>query len=415
MEQFIRYLYEYQQGQPSRNVGFVKVERSEEQTTVHIHGKGLQLGRETELKLYIFFEERKNLTGIFQGMITNINPAVNYRLTFGGEDTGKPENYPKIQGIIMRAESGRHFAAVWSDHPVHVEEMSEWEEPERIPLTMTEAVRQRVAEDISEQKHYAERQNAAGQEKHAGRGGIPEQVTHAGRRGAAERANPARQEDIPEQANPTGREDIPEQAKRAGWEDAAEQANPAEREDIPEQVNPAGREDAAAQENRPGRKDAAEQVTHAGGENTAVREDAAERKNRKKREDTAEQKYRTEQEFTEEVDVYITPRKRQCKKISRQDIAMLPRCEWRLANNSFLLHGCYNYHYLMLIEEGDELWLGVPGLYHSREARAADAFGFPRFVPLGEIDMEPGEEDGDSGEKFGYWCRKVRKMNQFSL
>ena len=415
MEQFIRYLYEYQQGQPSRNVGFVKVERSEEQTTVHIHGKGLQLGRETELKLYIFFEERKNLTGIFQGMITNINPAVNYRLTFGGEDTGKPENYPKIQGIIMRAESGRHFAAVWSDHPVHVEEMSEWEEPERIPLTMTEAVRQRVAEDISEQKHYAERQNAAGQEKHAGRGGIPEQVTHAGRRGAAERANPARQEDIPEQANPTGREDIPEQAKRAGWEDAAEQANPAEREDIPEQVNPAGREDAAAQENRPGRKDAADQVTHAGGENTAVREDAAERKNRKKREDTAEQKYRTEQEFTEEVDVYITPRKRQCKKISRQDIAMLPRCEWRLANNSFLLHGCYNYHYLMLIEEGDELWLGVPGLYHSREARAADAFGFPRFVPLGEIDMEPGEEDGDSGEKFGYWCRKVRKMNQFSL
>ena len=348
-------------------------------------------------------------------MITNINPAVNYRLTFGGEDTGKPENYPKIQGIIMRAESGRHFAAVWSDHPVHVEEMSEWEEPERIPLTMTEAVRQRVAEDISEQKHYAERQNAAGQEKHAGRGGIPEQMTHAGRRGAAERANPARQEDIPEQANPTGREDIPEQAKRAGWEDAAEQANPAEREDIPEQVNPAGREDAAAQENRPGRKDAAEQVTHAGGENTAVREDAAERKNRKKREDTAEQKYRTEQEFTEEVDVYITPRKRQCKKISRQDIAMLPRCEWRLANNSFLLHGCYNYHYLMLIEEGDELWLGVPGLYHSREARAADAFGFPLFVPLGEIDMEPGEEDGDSGEKFGYWCRKVRKRNQFSL
>ena len=134
-----------------------------------------------------------------------------------------------------------------------------------------------------------------------------------------------------------------------------------------------------------------------------------------KRKDAAEQKYRTEQEFTEEVDVYITPRKRQCKKISRQDIAMLPRCEWRLANNSFLLHGCYNYHYLMLIEEGDELWLGVPGLYHSREARAADAFGFPRFVPLGEIDMEPGEEDGDSGEKFGYWCRKVRKMNQFSL
>ena len=52
MEQFIRYLYEYQQGQISRNVGFVKVERDEEQTTVHI---GISAWKRDGVKALYFF------------------------------------------------------------------------------------------------------------------------------------------------------------------------------------------------------------------------------------------------------------------------------------------------------------------------------------------------------------------------
>ena len=59
-----------------------------------------------------------------------------------------------------------------------------------------------------------------------------------------------------------------------------------------------------------------------------------------------------------------------CIKIQRRDIAQLKRCEWRLANNSFLLHGYYSYHHLLLIQEGEKCWLGVPGIYHPREAQA---------------------------------------------
>lgn len=35
-----------------------------------------------------------------------------------------------------------------------------------------------------------------------------------------------------------------------------------------------------------------------------------------------------------------------CTKIQRQDLSRLIRREWQLANNSFLLHGYYNYHHL---------------------------------------------------------------------
>ena len=55
MEQFIRYLYEYESDRPIRNVGFVKVEAADDRTTIHIHGKGLRLGEETALKLYLFY------------------------------------------------------------------------------------------------------------------------------------------------------------------------------------------------------------------------------------------------------------------------------------------------------------------------------------------------------------------------
>ena len=56
------------------------------------------------------------------------------------------------------------------------------------------------------------------------------------------------------------------------------------------------------------------------------------------------------------------------------------RGEWKLANNSFLLHGYYNYHDLLLIEEGDDCILGVPGIYHRRErGRRQSALSFSEF------------------------------------
>lgn len=97
----------------------------------------------------------------------------------------------------------------------------------------------------------------------------------------------------------------------------------------------------------------------------------------------------------------------QVKKISREDLTLLPRKFWPLANNSFLLHGYHNYNHLVLIEEGGRRWLGVPGIYDTREARAADLFGFPRFtrayVPV--LNLSEGERN-DTAD-FGHWCRCV--------
>ena len=116
-----------------------------------------------------------------------------------------------------------------------------------------------------------------------------------------------------------------------------------------------------------------------------------------------------EDEEAEEVEEYILPKFVRYEKIQRQDLSRLPRREWRIANNSFLLHGFYNYHHLLYIEENDKIWIGVPGIYHEKEQMAAKTFGFPEFRRMTEVDLELSEEETNTYEDFGYWCRQVER------
>lgn len=91
--------------------------------------------------------------------------------------------------------------------------------------------------------------------------------------------------------------------------------------------------------------------------------------------------------------------------IKPQDIGILPRENWVYGNNSFLLHGYYNYRHLILARlenpQGMPRYLlGVPGHYFSNEKRMAAMFGFPGFV----LAKQQPEEDG----RFGYWYTDVR-------
>lgn len=293
MKRWIRYLYEYDQGKKLRNVGFVKVEQGEGECAVHIHGKGLHMQGENRLNLYLFYEENEECIGIWQGTAENVDPAINYRLYYTKEDTGKTENFEKIRGIVLLSEAGRRYAAVWDDQPAHVEAMRIWkEEPQQ--------------------------EEAARQEEE------PKQV------------EPTRQEEEPKSEESVRQEIEPEPEDVARWEIEPEQ------------------------------------------------------------EDVVEREIESEQEENQS--------RIHCVKIQRRDLARLPRCEWKLANNSFLLHGCYNYRHLAFLEYKDQLWLGVPGVYHPQEARAAEAMGFPEFIYRKDTDASSEEE-----EDFGYWCRRVKR------
>lgn len=109
--------------------------------------------------------------------------------------------------------------------------------------------------------------------------------------------------------------------------------------------------------------------------------------------------------------ISVPPKKSEfrIRKIQRMEISKLARCEWKLANNNFLMHGYYNYHHLVLLENDSQFMLGVPGIYHEKEKSAAEVFGFPKFISLDELDLTLDPEEKNEDEVFGYWCRPVKR------
>lgn len=109
----------------------------------------------------------------------------------------------------------------------------------------------------------------------------------------------------------------------------------------------------------------------------------------------------------------IMPRKRvlseegwEVLQIQLQDLGRLPRENWPYGNNSFVLHGYYQYRYLILARRmreqktpGEARWqyiVGVPGIFKPQEKFMAAMFGLPEF------------KRADSREEnFGFWCGNV--------
>lgn len=122
-------------------------------------------------------------------------------------------------------------------------------------------------------------------------------------------------------------------------------------------------------------------------------------------EENVETEVITEAEEAERLD-----EKDQIFKITREDLVKLPRAEWKLANNHFLLHGYRNYHHLVSFEKEGACWIGVPGIYHPNEEKVAYSFGFDQFMKPDEGEVELTEEQMDETENFGYWCRRVSSV-----
>lgn len=85
-------------------------------------------------------------------------------------------------------------------------------------------------------------------------------------------------------------------------------------------------------------------------------------------------------------------------KLEPKDFLILSAKYQHLVNNSFLLHGFYNYRHVILGKEKENYYLGVPGVFYEREKMVALMFGFEAF--------ECASGEPKAGE-FGYYLRRV--------
>lgn len=104
----------------------------------------------------------------------------------------------------------------------------------------------------------------------------------------------------------------------------------------------------------------------------------------------------------------LEDREARCIQIELKDLRELPKKYWYLGNNSFLLHGFFNYRYLVVGRTGENRWfLGVPGIYQRQERVMAAIFGFPEFLAAALPGVEASEEEPVN--RFGCWCRYIEE------
>lgn len=112
--------------------------------------------------------------------------------------------------------------------------------------------------------------------------------------------------------------------------------------------------------------------------------------------------YRQLHPFGDKTYISLTPR----------DFVILRKEYQQLVNNSFLLHGFYNYRHLILgkeaVKEGDIYYLGVPGTYYDREKMVAVMFGFEGFEASGTAQNQTEDTEGVTAPgTFGYYMKRV--------
>lgn len=102
----------------------------------------------------------------------------------------------------------------------------------------------------------------------------------------------------------------------------------------------------------------------------------------------------------------IYPRKepfgdgKQFVRIGLEDFVILSESSYKLAQNSFLLHGYYNYGYLVLYRNADgNYYIGTPGTFYEKEKEVAILYDFTHFECKGDEAKEG---------TFGYYMIPVK-------
>ena len=140
MRKMVQYLYEYQNGRPVQNVGFVRGECKENSMSLQIYGRGFPIDENQMFEIFMVYFEDDSGIGISMGTIRSQSPVFGYRLEYDIHDVGGQDIFDKIRGIVISSEQAgdkRWYGAAWDGQNVNPEQMIRKEEYEQKLLKMT--------------------------------------------------------------------------------------------------------------------------------------------------------------------------------------------------------------------------------------------------------------------------------------
>ena len=384
MKRFVTYLYEYDRTIRGRNVGFIRNDIRNDCCRMEIHIRGLERIKE-KAPIFIIVRDSECI-GIPAGEVVISQGVGNACLELRGNRIGKTDySVNNIQAVIVRYNGGKMLMGCYVQHPAGdllSGTFTKWE-AQATPASPTPDPDAARGLDSNSSDLYPNFQSDLGIESNSGD------------------LYPNSQNDLGTESNsgdlyPNSRSDL-------GTENDSADLYPNSRSDLgtendsadlyPKNPNNLGTESNSGDlypyaNNSQGTEAKAEEIC-------PTSEEAA------------------------QSPIY--------KRIAITDIRSLPSRNWHLCNNSFLVHGFFCYHYLILktinAPDGAKMYLGVPGIYASQERMMALLFGFNDFEiatdnMMGKSDTSDikysSAAQNDSGDKtnsdsqpsagdFGYW------------
>ena len=397
-KRIVRYMYEYENDRKVRNTGFIRFDLSDRVCKAYIHGKGIHA--EDICNIYAFYESDDAIIRIPLGYVRMRNGKLDGYVEMDPAHVGSTDiPFERIVGIMIGENRERRYLAFLRNERAVGGMQDASNVPEHMPQERAESApgnerRDMVGPDLPEdaKREMPERDSREGAEAASREPEVPENE-HGEMPEPSSREGAKAASSVPSSRENAGTASREPENERGGISEPYLSENM--QREMPERDS---REGAGIASHEPDSQESEEAASPEPEEQGA---DPAERMTSEE-EDTGTENIEMMADLPPETEEIVSE-EFDYRRIGPRDLGILRRQDRHLTNNSFLLHGYYNYRHLLLSEDGDQYILGVPGVYMEREKRAASMFGFPQFMEAEEYGIPVPMEAREHKAVFGYW------------
>lgn len=385
-KRLVSYIYAYPGGVRDKNVGFAKAEVRNGQFKLTVSVKGVYTDTPELFGVYVMVDGKKHQPGGFTLLKTGtvmVNQGIGqYQDLFNPMNINQSGyTFEDISGIALARENEDFYRmfSLWEDCILNTEDIT-FAQPEAAasnPVAQADSEEESVKEQVNRTTgQEAERKSAEMS------GNVRESETV--RRNAEDVS-----ENEVEEAAVTSKPATPESAQSAGQQ-ADLQQETAQMKAQQVRAMEAVQELLFQNTNPQGTMPQNTKLQHTTPQNAKPQEEMP-----------AFEKVFVNRDF---IDAFEDDYFYDCVEVTPELLKQLPIEDDAVVNNSFLVHGYYNFKHILFgkVCENDNntrYFIGVPGMYCNRERFMASMFGFCNFKKSHRSDY--------SNPYFGYWYQEI--------
>lgn len=386
-KRLVSYIYAYPGGVRDKNVGFAKAEVRNGQFKLTVSVKGVYTDTPELFGVYVMVDGKKHQPGGFTLLKTGtvmVNQGIGqYQDLFNPMNINQSGyTFEDISGIALARENEDFYRmfSLWEDCILNTEDIT-FAQPEA--AAASNPVAQADSEEVSVKEQVNRTTGQEAERKSAEMSGnVRESETV--RRNAEDVS-----ENEVEEAAVTSKPETPESAQSAGQQ-ADLQQETAQMKAQQVRAMEAVQELLFRNTNPQGTMPQNTKLQHTTPQNAKPQEEMP-----------AFEKVFINRDF---IDAFEDDYFYDCVEVTPELLKQLPIEDDAVVNNSFLVHGYYNFKHILFgkVCENDNntrYFIGVPGMYCNRERFMASMFGFCNFKKSHRSDY--------SNPYFGYWYQEI--------